>query len=624
MKLHEALLGCSTGQLRRVAEAWGVPNEPGTLRHELVDVLGQTIVAGAGAEGLWDNWDVDTPRILGALARAHGRHDADLLVRRLTGPSSGQDDELASRIEQRIGRLIDRGLAFRLFEAERGLRRTVLILPDEITEIWQAGYSTDVAAPPADSTKPAQIARGDVAHDLFVLASALRREARSASSRGLVGRRPRTVAQVLGSLHAQVPDGPGEPARRWQFLLWVGKRLKWFQSDGWPLPDDDRIGRLFGDRAAIVREILSGVSTEGRSDRTAERVSDLAQLHADALQIVSELQPGVWWQVDGLLTLIGEQLGQKWGEGQSAGVPGPTRRAQAAVRRWLTGRWHWLGLIHWGWNDSGWSTAAVTALLVDLVAGRPGTSRQHVAPCEASEPFHLSAPPNADLVTLYRLERYLTYRGGNAEERRYDVTPASVARGIRLGGDEDELLTGLSRVLQGNVPVAWVDSIVGWCRANSALRVEPRILLVASDESTLDAALAVDDAQQAVVDRLASRYAVVAPDRLPELLTGLATAGLPVEVDPSLRVEPRRIGQAAALGDGVVEAAWVALDTLRRLGAEAIADQRDLSTAQRALEASLSAQALETLERRARTIAALVAERRSNTPRRPQRRKRVV
>jgi hypothetical protein len=625
MKLHEALLGCSTAQLRRVAEAWGATLELGTLRHEFADALTPALAAGAAGDDFWNGLDGHARRVLQTLVRAHGRHDVDFLIRRVAGSRGAEPDEAAREIEQQVGRLIELGLVFRVFEAEHGLRRTVLVLPDEVVDALRPRLPSHASASPGlGAIEPGQAAHGDVAHDLFVLASALRREAQAANSRGLAGRRARTVAQVLGSLHAQVPDGPGEPARRWQFLLWIGKRLGWFAAGSWPLPDDDRIGLLLGDRLAIAREVLGGSRADAASNRSGEYGLDLGQLQADALQIMSEISPQVWWPADALAGHIGQQLGLDWSGETGSHVPGPARKARAALLRWLGARWHWLGLIDWGHTDDGWSVVAVNPLVAELIGGQVGPGRGEAGPCQIGEGFQLLAPAAADFPTLYRCERYLAYRGGDVDERRYDVTPASVARGIRLGGDEDELLAGLARLLQRDVPTSWVEVIVGWCRAKSALRVEPRILLVASDEAALSAALDVDDARQAVANRLGARYGLVAPGRLPELLTGLAAAGLPVEVDPALRVEPRRPGQAAALGGGVTESAWVALDVLRRLGAEAIADQRDLAAAQRALEASLSTQALETLERRARTIAALVSERRGNSQRRPQRRKRVV
>src|SRR4051812_17399406 len=110
MKLHEALLGCSTGQLRRVAEAWGVPNGAGTLRHELVDLVGRAILAGVRGDDVSGDRDADSERVLAALVRAHCRHDADLLVRRLAAPNTDPDDDSVRLIEQQIGYLVDRGL----------------------------------------------------------------------------------------------------------------------------------------------------------------------------------------------------------------------------------------------------------------------------------------------------------------------------------------------------------------------------------------------------------------------------------------------------------------------------------------------------------------------------------
>src|SRR5438128_503028 len=146
MKLHEALLGCSTGQLRRVAEAWGVPAELGTLRHEFAEALTPRIVVEVADEGFWTGLDGDTHRVMEMLIQAHGRHEADLLVRRLATADTAGPDEAARRIEQRVGRLIELGLVFRLFEAEHGLRRTVLLLPDEVVEALRPRVQDTVQA----------------------------------------------------------------------------------------------------------------------------------------------------------------------------------------------------------------------------------------------------------------------------------------------------------------------------------------------------------------------------------------------------------------------------------------------------------------------------------------------
>ena len=165
------------------------------------------------------------------------------------------------------------------------------------------------------------------------------------------------------------------------------------------------------------------------------------------------------------------------------------------------GRWHWLGLVDWGRTGDGWTASAVTETLQQVVTGassgtpKPGPGVRH------ERAIRSDRAGDADLPTLFRSERYLTYRGGDAEERRYDLTPASVARGIHLGGDEDELLALLSRLLQADLPEASAATIAGWCRAHGTLRLEPRVLLVGSDDQALAAALDVEDARNAIVDQ---------------------------------------------------------------------------------------------------------------------------
>jgi hypothetical protein len=231
----------------------------------------------------------------------------------------------------------------------------------------------------------------------------------------------------------------------------------------------------------------------------------------------------------------------------------------------------------------------------------------------------LEAPPGTDLALLYRAEPYLAFAGGEDGTRRYGLTPASFERGLRLGGDPDELQSLVERLTEAPLPEEWSAAIERWTSGASRLRLGASVLLSADRAETLSEALVTGAAADAVQERLSPRHAVVAGEQVARLLADLAQAGLPVEIDAGLRAEPAQAGRAAALGGGVAETAWVALEVLRRLAPDVVAEQRDLQAARGRLEAVLAAGRLEALGRRAATLAAAIADRR-----RPRARRRVV
>src|SRR4051812_703078 len=83
MDLRTALLGCSSGQLSRIAAAWALDVEAGTLRRELVEAAGGRIVRELEDGGVWDSLGEVELLVLSVLLRASGRHEADLLGRRV-------------------------------------------------------------------------------------------------------------------------------------------------------------------------------------------------------------------------------------------------------------------------------------------------------------------------------------------------------------------------------------------------------------------------------------------------------------------------------------------------------------------------------------------------------------
>jgi hypothetical protein len=293
--------------------------------------------------------------------------------------------------------------------------------------------------------------------------------------------------------------------------------------------------------------------------------------------------------------------------GRSRARPG---QAEQQIERWLTGRWFWLGLVAWGWDGAGWGLVSPTPALRTLTTGRSQTGSPVWSACTAESDLRLGAPIGADLATLYRAEPYLAFAGTEDGVRRYGLTPASFERGLRLGGDAEDLLGLLGRLLQSTPPPGWQAAIEQWASGSGRLKLEARLLLSSDRAETLAEGLAHASASNAVTEHLSPRHALVAGERIAPLLADLARAGLPVEIDPGLRVEPADPGRAAALAGGVAETAWVVLDVLRRLAPDVVAEQRDLQAARGRLEAVLAAGHLEALGRRAATIAAAISDQR--------------
>lgn len=624
MNLRTALAGCSSGQLARIAAAWKVAVEAGTLRRELVELLATRIVDEADAATTWAGLGVAEAEVVRLLVRAGGRHEEDLLLRRLGSDlSAGHDaDGVRADVEAALRDLVERGLLYRVFDADEQRRGVYLALPDELLVTARQRVGGSVRAEPdlpAADLAPERVAHAKLAVDLFVLASALRREAWGLASRDLAGRPARTVGQIVGRLRQLPDDGPGDPGRRWRFLLWLSQRAGWISRDGWPTPDEDAVERLLREPAELPALALSAgpVSDGGQSARDDQMGARRRQ--ADALHLLSELGADGWWSVGDLVGWLASEL---------TGRPAPTattrersdrRRLEDQLARWLAGRWYWLGLVAWGWDGDGWGLVAPTDALRSLATGRQPAQRHLPKRCTVTGPSRFEVPPDADLATLFRAERYLAYTGDEQGHRRYGLTPASFDRGVRLGGDADELRGLLVRLLGGPVPADWLEALERWAGGSSRLTLGARLVLASEQPETLSEVLAVREAGDAVTDVISSRHALVDGEHVAGLLAELARAGLPVEIDPGLRVEPRAAGRAAALANGVAETAWVALEVLRRLAPELVAEQRDLQSARARLDAVLAAGAIEALDRRAASIVAAIANRR-----RPRAGRRVV
>jgi hypothetical protein len=616
MNLRSALEGCPSSQLGRIADAWKLVLEPGTLRRELVELLAGRLVEAASSDELWSRLDASERAIVHLVARAGGRHESGLLARRL-GRNRASDTDVDPQpvIDRAVASLVERGVLFRVFDADEQRRGIYLLLPDELLDAVHAVPEQDgVELSPALDAAPARVAEIDLAFELFTLASALRREVWGGSSRGLAGRRDRTVGEILARLRQSSNHGPGDPGRRWRFLLWLAQRAGWISRDPFPRPDDDRIEQLIASRRSLPAEALAASpvgDSQAHKDRGEPR--DSRRRQADALHLLAELRGDHWWTLDDVVRWLADHLDEGDGERPDPRQDRERRRLEDQLRRWLAGRWYWLGLVRWGWHGEGWSLIAATDALQCLTSGRLPTADPPVALCVADDTLRLMAPPGANLSALYRVERYLAFGGVDAENRRYGLTPASFDRGVRQGGDADELRDLLMVLLGGPAPDPWQAAIASWLQGISRVSLVARLLLASRRPESLDTALAHPSARAGGVERISPHHALVDGEHIARVLADLAQAGQPVDVEPGLRAEPASAAGSAAMGSGTVEAAWIALEVLRRLAPD-MAQPPDLEAARRRLEAALGQRALDALDRRATSfVAALANQRRSRS-----------
>lgn len=616
MTLEQALLGCPLGLLHKIAAQHGIATDAATLRAELVHHLAARLAQAAGDGELWRTLGLHERVAVGLVASAAGRRSGDALARRLEARMRAEAD--VAPADATLSDLVERGILYRVFESESSARGTHYVLPRELLE----RVPRDLLTGPATSVSPVEassVRHNDPRLDVFVLASALRRETWNLATRRIVGRAGPSLAQLLGRLRPLVPEiDPLAAKHRWQFWLRLGRRLGWLRGGAWPIPDDEAVGALLAGRslplATVWRAHVAETAREdgrrigGPFERRGEAVN---ALRAALLDVLADLEANQWYPLSRIHSIIPAELGpaavSRAGSVAADGVEGfgsREHRGEADVAAsWLATSWYWLGLVKWGRDPAGTALLAVTPALHEI-AERPGSpaSPPELGPCRLEAGRVLVAPLGADLVTLYRAEQYLSFAGGT-EERRYTLTAPSFARGIRLGGSHSDAGELLGTLAQAALPAEWVGALGEWAATVDRVRLDARIVLSVEDGSALDKVAEIPQVAAAIHERMGERHASLGAGTLGQTLQALAEAGQVVGVDAGLRLEPQHAERAAALGGDAAELLWVLLGTLERLDAAGLGQLAGADSVRAALESVIPLTTRRVLAERADALA---------------------
>jgi len=620
MKLPRALAQCSIGLLHKIADSVRLPTDAATLPAELVDRL-TSALAQASSEGeLWSGLAPEERVPIDLLVRSGGRHPADLLERRLRGALPGPIKGHTADPSQVLHRLLERGIVFRVFEGGSSTPETAYVLPDEYLDAARQAVAGSASVVRPAEGPPSDVRQNDPRRDCFVLASALRREIWNLPRRQLSGKPGPRLEQLLGRLRAAIrgPDA-GAERERWAFFLRLGRRLGWLRATGWPVPDDQAVERILGEPDLAVREGWAAWLSDPRAGSRQMRAGGSHQ-QRDLLLLLGELSHTDWYRWEDLAAIAAPDLAEPTGSaraGLASFGSGPSARAlgggagnAAELHRWLLGPWWWLGLVRWARERDAWTLLAPTAVLATLESGAVGVLPAP-RPCRFVDDLGLIAPLTADLATLYRAERYLGYVGG-VEPRRYRLTAATFARGVRLGGSVEEATKLFEDLQQGSLLAPWASVLGRWATTLKHVQVDAKLMLTAADPETLQRLLEVPGVLDGVDEVLSARHASIAAHELERLLFRLDEAGIPIDLSAGVRLYPSEPARAAAVGGDAAATLWLVLEAIERVDGGLLEELPEAGRIREGLEVVIPTDARADLERRADALAArLIAKRRA-------------
>ena len=529
MRLREALEQTSFSTLRRIASHHGLPHDDGTTRAELVERLGERLLAPTYLDEQVAGLGEDERAVL-VSARAGAGELRGLLVDR---DHPGAAEALA-----------ERGLLYRVFATAGPLRGEVFAVPDELLE--RLPPPPPVAAPPAVGPPPASERRtSDAAFSLFALVSALVREA--------------------GHLEQEVRGWSEEPGgwdwdARWAFLRHLAQAagLLVQRSDGAPAASSSLIRLL--DRPAELAERLwrTYLADRGWFDLAHAGLADGGELAEPAplrhalVEAVEQLPQNAWVELDAFVgwvertrpDLVREQLNARGLV--ELGALGWADLEAPLLRYCLLGPLYWLGVV--GASVDG-----------RLVVRRSRPAPMSTEACVWDGPADLLAPARAALGTLLRAEAYLVLRE-RSRVSRYHLVQAHVAAALGGGGSIGECRRLLVRLTRAELPQSVAERLAVWEERFGALVVRPAVLIEARSGAELDEAIADERVRPFVRARVGPDAAEVPAADVLELAAKLREAGHLPRVDAALRLaaEPRR-AYAGLVDEQVLEFLLVSL-----------------------------------------------------------------
>lgn len=634
MKLEEALGGCTTGLLRRIAVGLGIAPQPDTLRSELVGGILHRLMEPGFVDGCAAALPPEEVALLQAV-RSWGWTARAFIVDRRFGP--GALPRTAGGLE-RSGlalSLLHRGILFRGFATVGTSHGEVYFVPEELqpplTARLPALAPPDLPDPRSEAVPDAG-EEIDVVYDLFCLLSFLQRHPRRAAG-GTLARADLDRLEREARLRP-AGDSPSDWERRWPFLLHLCLSQGWAIRQGTLLklgrqtsdllsgPNPQLRSRLleaylkdrgWSDLAAAgrVRQLLGG----RRIDEPAGRCLLLHQLERwrGAEWIDPELFVRAIHSTDPDL-LREDYSSPAWAVVEAATgaeLYGPLSWDVVEgewLRQLLGGPLRWLGVVQWGTVQG---KPAAFRVPPSHPPGEPedlGSTHQE-APrlLPTRDGMELLLPEGVDLGLLLQMEPYLELRRRDGMGS-YRLTHASALEGVEGGGSWDELRGLLLRLASEPPPAQLLDRLAEWEAASKGFVLEAGLLLTAATEGDADLLSGSPELARCLEARLGPRSFRVARERMWELVELLRRAGRRPRVDVGART---LLGRSAAREADLLRECLFALLLARELSPGT--GSRETAEALRRLRAALGPEEVAEASRRAR-LAARVAPPRPPTP----------
>lgn len=609
MRLREALEETTTGSLRRVAEAHGLPHDDSTTRTELIHLIAERLSDLGYVRERFGLLSEDERSVL-LSARASGGELRGFLV----------DSEHPGAAES----LADRGWLYRVFAAAGPLRGEVFVVPDELlSALPQSVDDAESAGAPASGgfePEPPAVERRttDPAFSLFALVSALTRAG--------------------GHLEHEVGSWSEEPGgwawdTRWGFLRHLAQAsgLLIHRADG-TLAAAPSLPRLLDEPAAVADRLWrtylrdpgwsevaqSEVVVLATADLPAEDIVDTLALRRAVVDVLQQQPENRWTRIGRLVewlqrtrpTLVREQLSPRGlvllqaADWSTLELP--------VLRSFVLGPLYWLGVV--AVSRDGQSFARRP-----LLRAFPGEA------CHWQESSaELIAPARAQLGLLLQTERYLVLQE-RGRVSRYHLVQAHVAASLGGGGSIAECRQLLGRLTQGPLPALVEERLSAWEKRFGAVQLRPTVLLEAQSAAELDEAVTEERVRPFVRARLGPTVAEIAAATASELAAVLREAGHLPRVDAALRLaaEPRQ-AYTGLIDEQVLEFLLVSLLAFQLAWPERLAELEGSSALLERLEHQFPPQRLADLRVAAERLAGALGSRGGASGSKPSRSRKSI